>query len=105
MSFLGGSSSPSSAEAKAALMTQVQQETAMNNARLLIQKVNDNCFEACVPNPGASLSAQENTCVSNCMNKYISTWNIISRAYISRVSVESKRMGDANAITSLGSGL
>ncbi|KAJ5923914.1 mitochondrial intermembrane space translocase subunit Tim13 [Penicillium verhagenii] len=105
MSFLGGSSSPSSAETKAGLMLQVQQEAAMNNARLLIQKVNDHCFEACVPSPGASMSAQENTCVSSCMNKYISTWNIISRSYISRVAVESKKAGDANVIASLGSGL
>jgi len=108
MSFLGGSSSPSasSGDVKTAVVQQIQAETAMTNARALIQKINENCFTACVPTPGSSMSAQENTCLSNCMDKYISMWNITSRTYISRLGVESKRMGgDANMVASLGSGL
>ncbi|KAJ6090461.1 Mitochondrial import inner membrane translocase subunit tim13 [Penicillium sp. IBT 16267x] len=106
MSFLGGSTPSSSSDVKANLVQQLQQESAMTNARMLINKVNENCFQACVPAPGSSLSAQENTCLSSCMDKYISMWNITSRAYINRINVEAKRMGgDANAITSLGSGL
>ncbi|KAJ5702980.1 hypothetical protein N7488_010528 [Penicillium malachiteum] len=109
MSFLGGSStsSPSSSDVKNALVQQVQQEAAMTNARALINKINENCFQACVPTPGSSMSAQENTCLSSCMDKYISMWNITSRTYINRLGVESKRMGgaDANVVASLGSGL
>ncbi|KAJ5784996.1 uncharacterized protein N7503_010208 [Penicillium pulvis] len=109
MSFLGGSSSSSSSsssDVKANLVQQLQQESAMANARMLINKVNENCFRACVPTPGSSMSAQENTCLSSCMDKYISMWNITSRTYINRIGVESKRMGgDASVVASMGSGL
>ena len=70
------------------------------------QKINENCFDACVPAPGSSFSSGESTCLSNCMQKYITMWNITSRTYINRVAVESKRVGgDASTVSSLGSGL
>ncbi|RAL17733.1 protein translocase subunit TIM13 [Aspergillus homomorphus CBS 101889] len=91
------SSSPStSQEVKDSLIRQVQQEAAMSNARSLIGKVNEHCFEACVPTPGSSLSTKESTCLSQCMEKYIGFWNATSRAYISRVSKESKKAGGAD---------
>ncbi|KAJ5113717.1 hypothetical protein N7456_002251 [Penicillium angulare] len=108
MSFLGGSSSSSasSGDVKTAVVQQLQQEAAMTNARALIQKINENCFTACVPTPGTSMSSQENTCLSSCMEKYIAMWNITSRTYINRIGVESKRMGgDASLVASMGSGL
>ncbi|KAJ5907737.1 hypothetical protein N7495_000419 [Penicillium taxi] len=109
MSLFGSapSSAPTTSEdIKSAVVQQLQQEAAVNNARALITKINENCFKSCVPTPGSSLSSGETTCLSNCMEKYIAMWNITSRTYISRVGVESKRMGaDASAIATLGSGL
>ncbi|RAH66630.1 protein translocase subunit TIM13 [Aspergillus aculeatinus CBS 121060] len=90
-------SSPStSQEIKASLIRQVQEEAAMSNARSLIGKVNEHCFDACVPTPGPSLTAKESTCLSQCMEKYIGFWNASSRAYIARVSKESKSLGGAD---------
>lgn len=40
-------------------MRTVQQEQNLENARNLIERVNENCYEKCVPKPGASLSSQE----------------------------------------------
>ncbi|KAH8705725.1 putative mitochondrial intermembrane space translocase subunit Tim13 [Talaromyces proteolyticus] len=87
------SSSDSSTELKKSLMQQVQAEAAMSNARLLVAKINENCFERCIPSPGSSLSAGENTCLSSCMEKYISAWNLTSRTYVARVQSEAKKMG------------
>ncbi|KAL1966100.1 hypothetical protein VTN77DRAFT_4848 [Rasamsonia byssochlamydoides] len=113
MPLFGGSSSSSgtsaptdttSADLKTALMQQVQAEAAVNNARALIGKINENCFERCIPNPGSSLSSQESTCLSQCMEKYISMWNTTSRAYIARLGQESKKMGggmDAATLSTL----
>jgi import inner membrane translocase subunit TIM13 len=41
--------------------------------------------------------------LSICMEKYISMWNTTSRAYLSRLSRESKKMGgqDPTALASL----
>ncbi|KAJ5565612.1 Mitochondrial intermembrane space translocase subunit Tim13 [Penicillium sp. DV-2018c] len=104
----GSTTAPqSSEEIKQAVLRQLQQETAMTNARALIGKINKHCFKACVPTPGSSLSTKENTCLSDCMDKYIAMWNVTSKTYIARVNVETKRMGgqDAAAIASMASGL
>ncbi|KAJ5974509.1 protein translocase subunit [Penicillium waksmanii] len=97
MSLFGsGSASPalpkSGSDVKAGIVQQLQQESAMNNARLLIEKINENCFDACIPAPGSSMSSQESGCISSCMEKYIQLWNISSKTYISRLGQEHKRM-------------
>lgn len=67
------------------------------------QRVNNNCFEHCFPKPGSSMSSSEETCISNCMEKYISMWNVVNRTYVGRISTESKKMGqDAGTLTQLG---
>jgi import inner membrane translocase subunit TIM13 len=97
----------SSSDPKAAVMNQVRQEAAMTNARQLIevrpsfppsnsvphadseQKVNEHCFDKCVPKPGSSLSSGETTCFTQCMEKYMAAWNTVSRQYITRIQRES----------------
>jgi hypothetical protein len=67
------------------------------------QRVNNNCFEHCFPTPGSSMTSSEETCISNCMEKYISMWNVVNRTYVGRISSESKKMGqDAGTLTQLG---
>ncbi|KAJ5223817.1 protein translocase subunit TIM13 [Penicillium chermesinum] len=104
MSFFGSSSSTpsSSAEVKAAIIQQLQQEQAITNARALVDRINENCFEACIQTPGSSTSSAENTCLSNCMNKYISMWNTTHRTYVKRMSNEQKTNA---ALAGSGSGL
>ncbi|RMJ23777.1 hypothetical protein PHISP_05345 [Aspergillus sp. HF37] len=101
--FGSGSSAPNQQDAKVAVMKQVQTEAAVNNARALISRVNNNCFDHCFPKPGSSMSSPEETCISNCMEKYISMWNVVNRTYVGRISTESKKMGqDAGTLTQLG---
>lgn len=92
-------------------MKQVQQEANLVNARALIevcihdqlnspeqeeiltwlcaQKLQENCFEKCVPKPGSSLSSSETTCMTSCMEKYMAAWNMVNSAYIARLKQES----------------
>lgn len=97
-----------SANAKVEVMQQVRQQAAISNARALVevrkkdqlsnapmnsqsdtstfpQKLNEHCFERCVPTPGSSLSSGEQTCYTNCMEKYMAAWNTTSRQYLSHV--------------------
>jgi import inner membrane translocase subunit TIM13 len=76
----------------------IQQEAAMSNAKQLIdvsrlfssidilltfcQKINEHCFNHCIPAPSSSLSKKEETCLNSCMEKYMATWNTISRRYV-----------------------
>ncbi|CAG8951693.1 hypothetical protein HYFRA_00005493 [Hymenoscyphus fraxineus] len=78
-------------DTKSAVMNQVRHEAAMTNARQLIEKVNQHCFERCVPKPGASLSSGETQCYTQCMEKYMAAWNIVSTTYIKRIQQESAK--------------
>ncbi|KAI9675413.1 MAG: protein translocase subunit [Caeruleum heppii] len=82
-----------SGDPKTAIMNQIKQEAAITNARQLIEKLNENCFQICVPKPGSSLSKGEQTCYSNCMEKYMASWNTVSRQYINRIQQDQGKGG------------
>ncbi|KAI0118737.1 Tim10/DDP family zinc finger-domain-containing protein [Nemania sp. FL0031] len=73
---------------KTEFIRQVRTEFALENAKQLIEKINEHCFERCVPKPGASLSSSEQTCANQCMEKYLSAWNHINATYIRRLQRE-----------------
>ena len=95
---------------KMQIMRQIQQEAAMQNARMLVevatlcvvtaysyreltdrQKLNEHCFERCVPKPGTSLSKGEEGCFTSCMEKYMQAWNTVSKQYVARIQRESQQ--------------
>ncbi|KAF1927396.1 protein translocase subunit [Didymella sp. IMI 355093] len=80
-------------DSKMQIMRQVQQEAAMQNARMLVEKLNEHCFERCVPKPGTSLSSGEEGCFKSCMEKYMSAWNTVSKQYVARIQRESAAGG------------
>jgi len=67
------------------IMMSVQQQLAIQNAQELLQKLNDKCFKACVTKPGSTLSSSEQKCISQCSDRYMEAWNIVSRAYADRI--------------------
>ena len=66
----------------------------------LRQKVNEHCFEKCIPTPGTSLSKREEGCFTACMEKYMATWNVVSRQYISRI--QKTQQGSASVAGGFG---
>lgn len=87
------SSSSSSTETKTKLQNAITQQSNLINAKYLITKINENCFEHCVPDPGSSLSDKEQRCLSTCMEKYIEGWNTVSKTYVSRLQREAPSLG------------
>ncbi|GAB0134832.1 protein translocase subunit [Epichloe bromicola] len=77
-----------SGSVKQSVMKQVLAEANLANARVLIEKLQENCFEKCVPKPGSSLSSGEQTCMTTCMEKYMAAWNQVNAAYINRIRQE-----------------
>ncbi|KAI1742264.1 Tim10/DDP family zinc finger-domain-containing protein [Xylaria scruposa] len=73
---------------KTEVIRQVRTQYAMDNAKQLIDKINEHCFQRCVPKPGSSLSSGEQTCFTQCMEKYMAGWNQVSATYISRLQRE-----------------
>ncbi|PIL32167.1 transporter [Ganoderma sinense ZZ0214-1] len=63
----------------------IRNELALQNAQELMSKVNDKCYAKCIPKPGASLSGSEEKCLSQCMDRYLEAFNIISKSYVLRL--------------------
>ncbi|KAF2481773.1 Tim10/DDP family zinc finger-domain-containing protein [Neohortaea acidophila] len=73
------------ADPKQQILDQLRQQAALQNARALVEKLNEHCFERCVPKPGTSLSSSETTCYQNCMEKYMAAWNTVSKQYLGQI--------------------
>lgn len=77
---------------KEELMDQVKQQIAVANAQELLQKMTEKCFKKCISKPGTSLDNSEQKCISMCMDRYMDSWNIVSRSYGSRIARERGQM-------------
>ncbi|PAA68494.1 hypothetical protein BOX15_Mlig019025g1, partial [Macrostomum lignano] len=74
---------------KRQILEQLQQQTALNLIQSLVNTSTEKCFEKCVPSPGGELATSEQKCVSMCLDRYVETWNIVSKVYGSRIARES----------------
>ncbi|KEF60253.1 uncharacterized protein A1O9_05103 [Exophiala aquamarina CBS 119918] len=87
------SSAQPPSEIRQKIQNAIAMQSSVENAKFLIQKVNENCFEHCIPAPGSSLSSKEQGCLSSCMEKYIEAWNLTSRTYNNRLHRDSLAAG------------
>ncbi|GBE88450.1 Tim10/DDP family zinc finger-domain-containing protein [Sparassis latifolia] len=87
-SSLSSPSSSDMAARKEAMMSSIRSEIALANAQELMNKTNEKCFAKCITKPSTSLSGSEETCLSNCLNRYMEAFNIVSKTYVSRLSRE-----------------
>ena len=77
-----GSNSNPSGGVTNKVKSQISQELAVANATELVNKVTENCFEKCLNSP---YTDRNEPCVDQCLIKYMRSWNIVSKAYISRI--------------------
>ncbi|KAI0988513.1 hypothetical protein GJ496_005914 [Pomphorhynchus laevis] len=66
------------------IMSSVQQQIAVQNFQELLQKISEKCFKMCVTKPGSLLSNSEQKCLNNCTDRYIDSFNTVSRTYLNR---------------------
>ncbi|XP_065220856.1 mitochondrial import inner membrane translocase subunit Tim13 [Planococcus citri] len=83
-----GNLSPSQ---KDELMDQVKQQIAIANAQELLTDMTKKCFNKCVVKPGSSLDSSEQKCVAMCMDRFMDSWNLVSRTYGKRIESEHNR--------------
>ncbi|XP_055326508.1 mitochondrial import inner membrane translocase subunit Tim13 [Sitodiplosis mosellana] len=70
------------------LMTEVRQQIAVANAQELVTKITEKCFKKCVTKPGTSLGGSEQKCIAMCMDRFMDSWNLVSRTYVRRIQRE-----------------
>ncbi|XP_062365997.1 mitochondrial import inner membrane translocase subunit Tim13 isoform X3 [Cinclus cinclus] len=73
------------------IMEQVKVQIAVANAQELLQRMTDKCFRKCIGKPGGALDNSEQ-CIAMCMDRYMDSWNTVSRAYNSRLQRERANM-------------
>ncbi|KAK6464248.1 Tim10/DDP family zinc finger-domain-containing protein [Scheffersomyces coipomensis] len=78
-----------SQQLKQEIENQISQELAVANATELVSKITENCFEKCITQPSNILNGQEDQCINQCLEKYMRSWNVISKAYITRIQQQS----------------
>ncbi|XP_008329193.1 mitochondrial import inner membrane translocase subunit Tim13 [Cynoglossus semilaevis] len=74
------------------IMEQVKVQIAVANAQELLKRVTDKCFKKCISRPGNSLDNSEQKCLAMCMDRYMDTWNTVSKTYNSRLQKERSHM-------------
>ncbi|KNC82745.1 hypothetical protein SARC_04986 [Sphaeroforma arctica JP610] len=74
-------------------MDEVRQQLAVANAQQLLQKMTDKCFNKCITKPGSDLSGSDRACLAKCMDRYLESWNVISKAYATRVQKDAESGG------------
>jgi len=77
---------------KEQLMMQVKQQIALANAQELLQKMSEKCYKKCISKPGSTLDNSEQKCIAMCMDRYMDTWNLVSKVYAQRLQKESSGM-------------
>ncbi|XP_055547833.1 mitochondrial import inner membrane translocase subunit Tim13-like [Wyeomyia smithii] len=70
------------------LMSQVKQQIALANAQELLTKMTEKCFKKCIGKPGTELDSSEQKCIAMCMDRYMDSWNLVSRTYTQRIQRE-----------------
>merc|ERR1712149_75786 len=73
---------------KEQLMEEVKAQIAVQNVQALLRQMSNKCFNKCITSPGSSLGSSESKCVAMCMDRYMDAWNIVSKAYASRLQKE-----------------
>ncbi|GAB1598097.1 mitochondrial import inner membrane translocase subunit Tim13-B-like [Argonauta hians] len=89
---LGSSSSSLDSSQRDQLMDSVKQQIALANAQEILQRMSEKCFKKCIVKPGSSLDNSEQKCIAMCMDRYMDSWNLVSRVYSSRLSKERSKM-------------
>ncbi|ODV80611.1 mitochondrial import inner membrane translocase subunit TIM13, partial [Suhomyces tanzawaensis NRRL Y-17324] len=84
-----GSNTVRSQQVKQEIQDQITQELAVANASELVNKITENCFQKCIAQPSSALTGAEDYCVNQCLEKYMRSWNVISKAYITRIQQSS----------------
>ncbi|KAK6173195.1 hypothetical protein SNE40_016693 [Patella caerulea] len=55
----------------------VEMETQKQKFQQLVYQLNDQCWEMCMDKPGQKLDSKVETCLTNCVQRFIDTTNFV----------------------------
>nr|CAD7401251.1 unnamed protein product [Timema cristinae]CAD7431433.1 unnamed protein product [Timema monikensis] len=78
---LGGSSSKEGEELQEFLMLEKQKAQFNAQASITIHEFNDFCWEKCMEKPGSKLDSRTETCMNNCVDRFIDVSLLITNRF------------------------
>lgn len=67
---------------------QLQAELAAATFQELVEDMTEKCYNVCIKKPGVALESHEQRCLGNCMDRFIDTYNVVSKVFTKRISEE-----------------
>lgn len=64
---------------------QLSAQIAAATFQELVDDMAEKCYNICIKKPGTSLDSYEQRCLGNCMDRFIDSYNVVSRAFTSRI--------------------
>lgn len=64
---------------------QIAAEIAAATLQELVEDMTEKCYTSCVKKPASSLDNYEQRCLANCMDRFIDSYNLVSRQFTSRI--------------------
>ena len=55
------------------MRTQMNMELQQQFVQQLVERLRNECFSRCISTPGRELSSKDQTCLSNCVDRYLGT--------------------------------
>lgn len=71
----------------------IQAEVAAATIQELVGDMTDKCYKSCIPKPGSGLDNSERRCLGNCMDRFIDSFNLVTREFTQRVG---SQMGEGD---------
>lgn len=62
----------------------VVNEQIKTQIRAQIRKLNSICFDKCIEKPSSKLEAKQETCINNCLGRYLDTNSFIAQRFAKR---------------------
>lgn len=74
------------------LKKQLKAEVAAAFWQELVEEMSEKCFNICIKKPGASLDNHEQRCIGNCMDRFIDSYNVISKSFMAKLSTMENKL-------------
>ncbi|KAI1713556.1 tim10/DDP family zinc finger domain-containing protein [Ditylenchus destructor] len=74
------------------MLTGIRQEAALANAQNMITMLTDKCTTKCIASPGSVLNGSEKQCLQRCMDRFVESWDVVTRTLHSRLQQEIANM-------------
>lgn len=69
---------------------QLQEQMMVAAFQEMVEEVTQKCFQMCIKKPGASLDSYEQRCLGNCMDRFIDSYNSVTKVFTSRLSASNQ---------------